>query len=240
MTKEFLLALLSFAVTAIVIIILMTAAGNALFPSAVHLVETRLESPPTGKADRLDPAPPTVKAPVPENSPPAPEPVPEPTSAAEPEPVPEPAAEPEPIAAPEAPVGPSEVRPPEPPGPGEAGADLPPSAPPATEIEPEVPTLPAETTEAPPEMPASTPRTAGDGMTDDPERGEILPLGDGRVAYKVQSGDTFSQICKKVIGTGRPEVWRKAAEMMGIDYRTIRPGMVLIFDKPVLALGDGG
>jgi hypothetical protein len=54
----------------------------------------------------------------------------------------------------------------------------------------------------------------------------------------VESGDTFSQICKKVIGTGRQQVWQRAAEMMDIDIQALRPGMVLIFDEPVLALGQ--
>jgi hypothetical protein len=59
------------------------------------------------------------------------------------------------------------------------------------------------------------------------ENGEKLDLGDGRVAYKVKSGDTFSQICQKVIGTST--TWKEEAKKMKIDYRKIYPGMVLFF-----------
>ena len=61
------------------------------------------------------------------------------------------------------------------------------------------------------------------------KNGAVLDLGDGRVAYKVKGGDTFSQICAKVFGTSK--VWKKQAEKIGTDYRKIRPGKVLIFEK---------
>lgn len=131
------------------------------------------------------------------------------------------------------------------PGPGPAG-----EAPPTKEAPPaeDAPAASPPAAEAPrteagedtAESPAPLPRATSEEITEDHDlsRGEILPLGNGRVAYKVESGDTFSQICKKVIGTGRPQVWRKAAEMMDINIRALRPGMVLIFDEPVLALGE--
>lgn len=200
MIKEFLLAVLAFSVTAIVIIILMTAAGNTLFPSAVSILENRLERLETEKT-----------APVPEPA------------------LPETPASTAPVAAGD-----------------ESPADLTAAAPPDdVEVEPPIPSPDIEPeTEAPPApetpeepAPEAAPQSV-EQMTDAMERGDILPLGDGRVAYKVQSGDTFSQICSKVIGTGRQQVWQKAAEMMAIDYRTIRPGMVLVFDPTVLALGE--
>ena len=193
MVKELLLAVLAFAVTALVIIILMTAVGNTLFPSAVSIVENRLEE--------IQPA---------ETAPPSPVSPPEPA----------PSDAPEPVA--DVPSGDGGL--PEDPEAPAADADdtATPTAPPAVESE-------AGTGE-------SQPLT--EDLTDDLAPGGILPLSDGQVAYKVQSGDTFSQICKKVIGTGRQQVWQKAAEMMNIDYRTIRPGRVLIFDAAVLALGE--
>lgn len=60
-------------------------------------------------------------------------------------------------------------------------------------------------------------------------QGEILELGDGRVAYKIKRGDTFSQICKKVFDTSLG--WKEKAKELNIDYRKIRPGDVLIFEK---------
>lgn len=60
------------------------------------------------------------------------------------------------------------------------------------------------------------------------KRGEIADLGGGRTAYKVKRRDTFSAICKKVLGTGAS--WRKEAKRMGIDIKRIRPGDVLIFE----------
>lgn len=66
-------------------------------------------------------------------------------------------------------------------------------------------------------------------LTADLKNGESLDLGDGRIAYKVKSGDTFSQICKKVLGTS--STWKKEAEKMGIDYRKLSLGQVLIFEK---------
>ncbi len=59
--------------------------------------------------------------------------------------------------------------------------------------------------------------------------GEVRELGEGRAAYKVKKGDTFSQICKKVFGTGT--AWKEKAEKSNIDPRKIRPGKVLIFEK---------
>jgi len=64
------------------------------------------------------------------------------------------------------------------------------------------------------------------------KKGERLDLGDGRIAYKVKPGDTFSQICKKVIGTGAKEAWQAEAKRQGIDYRKIYPGKVLYFLSP--------
>ncbi len=61
------------------------------------------------------------------------------------------------------------------------------------------------------------------------ENGNSMELPDGRIAYKVKSGDTFSQICKKIIGTGSKTAWRQEAERQGIDYRSIYPGKVLYF-----------
>ncbi len=199
MVKELLLAILAFSVTALVIIILMTAVGDTLFPSAVSILENRLE-----RIQPAETAPPSPVSPPPE--PPVPESTPAPT-------VPRPAPEP----APDAPEPITDV----PPGDGSLAE------------KPETPAPDADEREA---SPAS--RTLTEDLTDDLAPGGILPLSDGRVAYKVQSGDTFSQICKKVVGTGRQQVWQKAAEMMDIDYRTIRPGSVLIFDAAVLALGE--
>jgi hypothetical protein len=235
MVKEVLLAVLAFVVAAIVIIILMTAAGNLLFPSAVSIVETRLETAPeteTAGGDRQWSAS-------------GPRTLPHPEAPAGPGPETGPAEEP-----PSSGDVPTEEPPPpddlpteEPPPPGDLPAEEPP---PSDDLpaEAEAPT----TVEAPrtgaddmaPESPVPPPRATVGQITDDHDlsRGEILPLGDGRVAYKVESGDTFSQICKKVIGTGRQQVWQRAAEMMDIDIQALRPGMVLIFDEPVLALGQ--
>lgn len=60
-------------------------------------------------------------------------------------------------------------------------------------------------------------------------QGEILELGAGRVAYKIKKGDTLSQICKKVFGTSLG--WKEKAKKLNTDYRKIRPGDVLIFEK---------
>ncbi len=62
------------------------------------------------------------------------------------------------------------------------------------------------------------------------KNGEKADLGDGRVAYKVKSGDTFSRICQKVLGTS--STWKEEAQKMGIDHRKIFPGKVLIFETP--------
>ncbi len=222
MVKEFFLAILSFAVTALVIIILMTAAGNLLFPSAVHIVETRLETVSTDAAPVIPERKPAPSVPAPS---------PEPKSDAPPAGA-GPSDAPEPVAGvPVAETGPAEAPDAEVPG-----ADTPqaPSEPP--EADPSVP--PSESSGRPTEAPAPLSPAAVEQMTDDLDQGEILPLGDGRVAYKVAGGDTFSQICKAVIGSGRPAVWKAAERMMGIDHRTLRPGMVLIFDPPVQALGE--
>lgn len=213
MVKELLLAILAFAVTALVIIILMTAVGNTLFPSAVSIVENRLE--------RIQPAETPPPSPVSPPEPPVPESAPAPA-------VPRPAPEPAPDEPPADPAPPDAPEPIADVPPGDGGLPEDPEAPAADADEAETPTAPS---------PPATQPAAGQ-LADDPEPGEILPLSDGRVAYKVQSGDTFSQICKKVVGTGRQQVWQKAAEMMNIDYRTIRPGRVLIFDAEVLALGE--
>ena len=69
--------------------------------------------------------------------------------------------------------------------------------------------------------------------------GEIRPLIDGRIAYKVQPGDTFSQICKKVVGSGSPPVWRAAAEDMNVNLRSLSPGQLLIFGPPETYLPEG-
>ncbi|MCP4109972.1 MAG: hypothetical protein GY749_31360, partial [Desulfobacteraceae bacterium] len=60
------------------------------------------------------------------------------------------------------------------------------------------------------------------------KKGKSIDLGDGRIAYKIKSGDSFSKICQKVIGTS--STWRKEAKKMGINYRRIKPGQILIFD----------
>ncbi len=60
------------------------------------------------------------------------------------------------------------------------------------------------------------------------KKGKSIDLGDGRVAYKVKSGDSFSRICQKVTGTSTK--WREEAKKLGIDYRKIKPGQILIFD----------
>ncbi|QTA86374.1 hypothetical protein [Desulfonema magnum] len=60
------------------------------------------------------------------------------------------------------------------------------------------------------------------------KNGESADLGDGRIAYKVKGGDTFSKICQKVLGTSL--TWKEEAEKMGIDHRRIFPGKVLIFE----------
>lgn len=224
MVKEVLLAVLAFVVAAIVIIILMTAAGNLLFPSAVSIVETRLETAPETEAAGGDR----------QWSASGPRTLPHPEAPAGPGPKTGPAEEP---------TSSDDLPTEEPPPPGDLPAEEPPPSddPPA---EAEAPTtVEAPRTEADdmaPESPVPAPRATVGQITDDHDlsRGEILPLGDGRVAYKVESGDTFSQICKKVIGTGRQQVWQRAAEMMDIDIQALRPGMVLIFDEPVLALGQ--
>ncbi len=68
-------------------------------------------------------------------------------------------------------------------------------------------------------------------LTDSLKNGEKADLGDGRIAYKVKRGDTFSQICQKVIGTSSK--WKEEAKKIRVDYRKINPGMILIFKKDV-------
>ncbi len=64
-------------------------------------------------------------------------------------------------------------------------------------------------------------------LTKSLKNGDSLDLGDGRIAYKIKSGDAFTRICKKILGTSSG--WKKEAKKMGIDYRKIHPGQVLIF-----------
>ncbi|MDM8548492.1 hypothetical protein QUF72_00690 [Desulfobacterales bacterium HSG2] len=66
-------------------------------------------------------------------------------------------------------------------------------------------------------------------LTKSLKKGESLKLSDGRIAYKVNSGDVFSRICQKVLGTSLN--WRKEAEKMGINPGRIFPGKVLIFEN---------
>lgn len=209
MLKECLLSLLAISVAAILIIIFVTVAGNLLFPSALHIFETRIPeaSGPVDSTPEVESAPASVADTTPFSEP-------EPTGDLEP--ITEPTVEPELT----------------------VDATSPQSVPSSQPLKPETrqgPQPPVETAQA--ETPASEPPATIDGMIDNLAPGAMLPLGDGGIAYKVQSGDTFSQICKKVIGTGRPAVWKEAARMMGINYRTIRPGEALIFDKSVLDLG---
>lgn len=68
-----------------------------------------------------------------------------------------------------------------------------------------------------------------DEITNALKRGETADLGDGRTAYKVKGGDTFSQICKKVLGTSIG--WQQEAKRMKINIKKIKPGDILIFEK---------
>ncbi len=204
--KDLFFAILAFLSAGIILVVVMTAASTYFFPTTVQIVESRYSG--TG-----------IPAEGTESNPSETEPLTTGPSSIEGEAEPESISEKEPASAEAIAEGSS----------SESGEESETSSPaPAGE---EILSLNDElTAEAQPDLSGVTSEELENIM----DRGESLPLGDGRIAYRVQSGDTFSQISKKVTGTGKPEIWRQAAREMNIDYRRIQPGSVLIFSPEII------
>lgn len=214
MIKEFFVALISFTLMAFAVVGLMFLVDQYAFPP---LAETSPTPPPAGKDREKPPAPAEERRP----------PSPEPKAMAE--------------------RAPAEAPPAAAPSPSGAEIDIAVERPAVDVAESAPATEPLrEAPESGKDAPATGPveeagaevSTAPLSPQDDADRienlsiGEQAPLSDGRIAYRVAPGDTFSRIVKQVIGTGRPSVWQDRAARMAIDHRRIAPGMVLIFDPP--------
>lgn len=235
MIRDLFVAAVTFVAAALFITVVATVAGNALYPTAESILEARLQSPdsPASEPETQETDPEVIaerqiaesvilKGDPEADSPPAP--APETADEATPPP--------------EVDAGPAQ---------SETSAD---AGSAQGERTGETETAPEPESEPPrPATEDAESETAGDP---EPSRaltraeldeiltpGEIRPLIDGRIAYKVQPGDTFSQICKKVVGSGSPPVWRAAAEDMNVDLRTLSPGQLLIFGPPETYLPEG-
>lgn len=235
MIRDLFVAAVTFVAAALFITVVATVAGNALYPTAESILEARLQSPdgrasepetpesdPEVIAERQIAESVILKGDPEAESPPAPAP----ETADEATPPPEVDAGP---AQPEATADADSAR-------GERSAEA------ETAPEPESATSPPATEDAESET-AGAPEPSGPLTRAELDEilapGEIRPLIDGRIAYKVQPGDTFSQICKKVVGSGSPPVWRAAAEDMNVNLRSLSPGQLLIFGPPETYLPEG-
>ncbi len=227
--KDLFFAILAFLSAGIILVVILTAASTYFFPTTVQMVESYYAGDGIASVGDTATSPETVDSG---------------TGQIE---IPQPGVEPEAILnepGTETADGPGQDIAAGNAAPGEEGTQTASGSESSEKVEEESAEVPDDVVaEARPELSRATAEELETVL----ERGEILPLGDGRVAYRVQSGDTFSQICKKVLGTGNPEIWRQAAREMNIDYRRIQPGSVLIFSpeiieaaKPYVEAAEGG